>query len=93
MTPDELKARQKRLGLSDKALAEAVQVDPRTVRYWKDGARNVTPSAAMLLRIWAHPRCPDFLKPWQNPDLLAGLKRKARLDPVPGGVRGDGEPY
>lgn len=43
MTPSDLRAIRKSLGLSQSALAERLRVDPRTVRRWECAEREIPP--------------------------------------------------
>lgn len=50
MTPAEVRAARKALGLSQVAMAQAVGVSPRTITHWEAGSRNVPEPAARLIR-------------------------------------------
>ena len=51
MTPQQFKATRKNLGLSQSALANILNVNPRTVRRWEedDGTRPPNPIACRVL--------------------------------------------
>lgn len=56
MTPRQLRAALKRLGLNQVALARAVGVTPRAVRFWLAGTYPVPEPVVRLVRTWlAHP--------------------------------------
>jgi DNA-binding transcriptional regulator YiaG len=50
MTPAEVRAARKALGLSQVAMAQVVGVTPRTITHWEAGSRNVPEPAARLIR-------------------------------------------
>ena len=52
MTQKQLRAALKRLGLSQRALAGRLKVDPRTVNRWARGHTPVPESIALLLHAW-----------------------------------------
>ena len=67
MTPEQIRALQKRLGLSDGALADLCGVGIRSVRYWKQ-AKGTTPgggaSAVLaMLENGTHPFAQRTAKP------------------------------
>ena len=49
MTPEEFRAARAALGLSVERLAAALQVTPRTIRRWQNGARRVPGPAAVAI--------------------------------------------
>jgi len=49
MQPDELRARLRALGYSSAAFASFTGVDPRTVRRWLAGAKDVPPWVPVML--------------------------------------------
>lgn len=49
MTPADLRARRKALGLSVEGLAACLGVEGRTVRRWEDGTRDISRTAIILL--------------------------------------------
>ena len=55
MTPDEIKALRKSLGLATAGLAEKLGVSPRTVENWEQGRRHPSGAALVLLRSLAAP--------------------------------------
>lgn len=60
MTTDEFRAALERLGLSQIAAASVLLVDPRTVRRWAAGERDIPGPAVALLRLLDS--CPAALK-------------------------------
>ncbi len=57
MTPAALRAQLGRLGLTQTAAARLLGVDPRTMRRWIAGERDISPPAAFLLALLeAEPR-------------------------------------
>lgn len=64
MTPDDLKAIRRALGLTAQGFANAVGVaSGRTVRKWEHGDRDVPGPVVKLLEIWSDPRLPKDLRP------------------------------
>jgi DNA-binding transcriptional regulator YiaG len=49
MTPREVRAAREALGLTQQALAEALECAPRTVQMWEAGDRNVPGPARVAL--------------------------------------------
>jgi DNA-binding transcriptional regulator YiaG len=61
MTPKQLRAALRRLGLSQVAAADALGVAARTVRTWLKGTRAMPEPAARLLLTWL--KHPELLQP------------------------------
>lgn len=51
------------LGLTQAQLGEAVGVLGRQVRHWESGSGPVPLAVALLLGIWTHTQCPEWVKP------------------------------
>ena len=64
MTPDELRAALTRLGLTQSGAARLLHVEPRTVRRWIAGDRDIPGPAVVLLRLWLER--PELLNPGQS---------------------------
>jgi len=56
MTPDEVKALRRRLGLTQLELAIALRITPTTVARWEQGVRAVGPLATLALTHLAQQR-------------------------------------
>ncbi len=56
MTPAEILATRKRKGWSQQALADALLVSIRSVKHWEAGTRNISPTAAKLLKLLTYRR-------------------------------------
>ncbi len=52
MTPTQLRAALKRLGLTQVAAAKRLGVTPRAVRFWVAGTYPIPEAVALLLREW-----------------------------------------
>lgn len=69
MSPEELKLRIADLNLTQNEAARLLGVDPRTMRRWMSGEKNVAPPVIILLKmLQAVPGAADWLK--ANPQLL-----------------------
>ena len=49
MTPTEIRETRNRKGWSQQALADALGVSVRTVKFWESGERNMSKTAQILL--------------------------------------------
>ncbi len=58
LTPKQLRAALRRLGLNQVAAAKQLGVDPRTVRRWLAGDRKIPEPVTILLGLWLKPRRP-----------------------------------
>jgi len=56
-TPDEFQAARKRLGVTQKELADVWGVDPRSIRRWESGEVRLSPLAAYTLGIMIDGAC------------------------------------
>lgn len=73
MTPAEFKAARSQLGLSARALAEALELGAhggRTVRRWESGDSPISGPVAVLMRIWL----------WLHDGRGVPLKSSSRLE-------------
>lgn len=69
MSPEELRERITRLELSQNEFAHLVGVDPRTLRRWVSGEKDIAPPIIVILKLLeAVPGAAEWLK--SNPHLL-----------------------
>jgi len=55
MTPKQFRTARKRLGLTQRALADRLGVHVQTVKKWSAGDRRIPQPVVILLRIWLAP--------------------------------------
>lgn len=71
MTPADLRAARKALGLSVEGLAALIGVEGRTVRRWEDGTRDISRTAIILL---------DLMRSEQSVRRRMGLDNRAPVE-------------